>query len=68
LEHREPFFEVGHILTIRYDGKFFTVVNEFTNDSYNLILSRFSLTVDFKPDAELYFGVSIFEGWTYELI
>jgi hypothetical protein len=35
---------------------------------YILILSRFSLNVDFKPDAELYFGVSVFFGWTYELI
>jgi hypothetical protein len=68
LKHSEPFFKPGHSLTIRYDGKKFTVVNEMTKESYKLILSRFSLTVEFKPDAELYFGVSIFFGWTYELI
>jgi hypothetical protein len=66
--HSEPFFEPGHILTIRYSGKLFTVVNEVSNESYKLILSRFSLTVEFKPDAELYFGVSVFFGWSYQLI
>jgi hypothetical protein len=44
------------------------VVNEDSKEEYRLILSRFCLAVEFKPDAELYFGVSIFVGWTYELI
>jgi hypothetical protein len=68
LKDREPFFEPGHILTIRYDGKLFTVVNEVSKESYKLMLNRFSLIVEFEPDAELYFGVSVFFGWSYILV